>query len=79
MCNTHSLLLGHVRNCPLILHGQHGYLPHLLLLGLLQEVPVPVLGHSGHNLLLVLLVLPLLDAHCVMELLLYLRLLHLMM
>ena len=73
--HTHRLLLCHVSNGPLILHSEHGNLPHLLFLSLPHDLPVPLLGYRGDHLLLQLLILPLLYPHRVMVLLLDLYLL----
>lgn len=70
---NYRLLLGHVRNSPLILHRQHRYLPQLLFLGLLQDFLLPLCRQSRHHLLLKGFILSRLDLDCVIVLLLDLQ------
>ena len=65
---THGLFLSHVGNGSLILQSQHGDLPHLLLLGLSEDLAMSLFGHRGDHLLLEQLVLLLLDPNCVVVL-----------
>ena len=75
--HTHSLFLGHVGDGPLVLESQHRDLPHLLLLGLSEDLAMPLLGHRGDHLLLKQFVLLLLHFDCVVVLPLDLRFTHL--
>ena len=71
---TYCLLLCHVSNSPLVLHSQHGYLAELVFLVLFEDLLLPLRRESDHHLLLKSLVLPSLDLHGVVVLLLDLKL-----
>ena len=46
---TYCLLLQYFIDGPLILHGQHGHLPYLLLLGVSEDLLLLLLGQGGHS------------------------------